>query len=88
VVKQDFYRFRSLDEIVDAVKIINSDYGKHSRPLRALAREFLKRKESLNRFSITLESEFSTLASLWGNCNLLTPAICNLEACATFWPHH
>jgi hypothetical protein len=34
--------FRSLDEIVDAVKTINADYAKHSRAARALAREFFE----------------------------------------------
>jgi hypothetical protein len=34
--------FRSLDEIVDAVKTINADYAKNSRAARALAREFFE----------------------------------------------
>ena len=34
--------FRSLDEIVDAVKMINADYAKHSRAARAIAREFFE----------------------------------------------
>ena len=34
--------FRSLDEIVEAVKTINADYAKHSRAARALAREFFE----------------------------------------------
>jgi hypothetical protein len=34
--------FRSLDEIVDAVKFINVNYAKHSRAARALAREFFE----------------------------------------------
>jgi hypothetical protein len=34
--------FRSLDEIVDAVKTINADYTKNSRAARALAREFFE----------------------------------------------
>jgi hypothetical protein len=34
--------FRSLDEIVDAVKIINANYAKHCRAARALAREFFE----------------------------------------------
>jgi len=39
--------FRSLGEIVDAVKIINSDYAKHSRAARALAREFFEAERVL-----------------------------------------
>jgi hypothetical protein len=39
--------FRSLGEIVDAVKIINADYTKHSRAARALAREFFEAKKVL-----------------------------------------
>jgi len=34
--------FRSLEEIVEAVKNINSDYAEHSRAARALAREFFE----------------------------------------------
>ena len=34
--------FRSLDEIVDAVKKINTDYARHSRAARAIAREFFE----------------------------------------------
>jgi hypothetical protein len=34
--------FRSLDEIVEAVKTINADYAKNSRVARALAREFFE----------------------------------------------
>ena len=34
--------FRSLAEIVDAVKKINADYAKHSRATRTLAREFFE----------------------------------------------
>jgi hypothetical protein len=34
--------FRSLDEIVDAVKMINADYAKHSRAARAIGREFFE----------------------------------------------
>ena len=34
--------FRSLAEIVDAVKTINADYAKHSCAARALAREFFE----------------------------------------------
>lgn len=33
------FAFRSLGEIAEAVKMINADYGKHSRAARALARE-------------------------------------------------
>jgi len=39
--------FRSLDEIVDAVKIINADYAKHSRAARALACEFFEAEKVL-----------------------------------------
>jgi len=39
--------FRSLGEIVDAVKMINADYAKHSRAARALAREFFEAKKVL-----------------------------------------
>lgn len=39
--------FRSLDEIVDAVKIINANYAKHSRAARALAREFFEAEKVL-----------------------------------------
>ena len=39
--------FRSLDEIVDAVKAINGDYPKHSRSARILAREFFEAEEVL-----------------------------------------
>jgi hypothetical protein len=34
--------FRSLNEIVDCVKMINADYAKHSRAARAIAREFFE----------------------------------------------
>lgn len=34
--------FRSLGDIVDAVKTINADYAKHSRAARAIAREFFE----------------------------------------------
>jgi hypothetical protein len=34
--------FRSLDEIVDAVKKINANYARHSRAARALAQEFFE----------------------------------------------
>jgi hypothetical protein len=37
--KAGLLSFRSLSEIVDAVKVINADYAKHSRAARALARE-------------------------------------------------
>src|SRR3989440_12895468 len=37
--------FRSLGEIVDAVKRINSDYAKHSRAARDIAREFFDAKK-------------------------------------------
>jgi hypothetical protein len=36
-----------LSEIVDAVKIINADYAKHSRAARALAREFFEAENVL-----------------------------------------
>ena len=39
--------FRSLDEIADAVKIINANYAKHSRAARALAREFFEAEKVL-----------------------------------------
>jgi hypothetical protein len=39
--------FRSLGEIVDAVKTINADYAKHSRAARALAREFFEAEKVL-----------------------------------------
>jgi hypothetical protein len=39
--------FRSLGEIVDAVKIINADYAKHSRAARALAREVFEAENVL-----------------------------------------
>ncbi len=40
--KAGLLSFRSLSEIVDAVKVINADYAKHSRAARALAREFFE----------------------------------------------
>src|SRR5216110_3319608 len=40
--KAGLLSFRSLGEIVDAVKMINADYAKHSRAARALAREFFE----------------------------------------------
>jgi len=39
--------FRSLDEIADAVKIINANYAKHSHAARALAREFFEAEKVL-----------------------------------------
>ena len=39
--------FRSLDEIVDAVNIINADYARHSRAARALAHEFFEAEKVL-----------------------------------------
>jgi hypothetical protein len=39
--------FRTLDEIVDAVKRVNADYKKHSRAAYALAREVFEAKEVL-----------------------------------------
>jgi hypothetical protein len=39
--------FRSLDEIVDAVKMINANYAKHSRAARALACEFFEAEKVL-----------------------------------------
>ena len=39
--------FRSLDEIVDAVKMINANYVKHSRAARALACEFFEAEKVL-----------------------------------------
>ena len=39
--------FQSLEEIVDAVKRINSDYSKHSRAARAVAREFFQAEKVL-----------------------------------------
>jgi len=36
-----------LSEIVDAVKIINADYAKHSRAARTLAREFFEAENVL-----------------------------------------
>src|SRR5437773_6149453 len=40
--KAGLLSFRSLSEIVDAVKIINADYAKHSRAARTLVREFFE----------------------------------------------
>jgi hypothetical protein len=39
--------FQSLDDIVDAVKMINANYAKHSRVARALAREFFEAEKVL-----------------------------------------
>jgi hypothetical protein len=39
--------FRSFDEIVYAVKMINANYAKHSRAARALAREFFEAEKVL-----------------------------------------
>jgi hypothetical protein len=40
--KAGLLSFRSMSEIVDAVKAVNSDYAKHSRAARSLAREFFE----------------------------------------------
>jgi hypothetical protein len=45
--KAGLLSFRSLSEIVDAVKVINADYAKHSRAARALAREFFEAENIL-----------------------------------------
>jgi hypothetical protein len=45
--KAGLLSFGSLSEIVDAVKIINADYAKHSRAARALAREFFEAENIL-----------------------------------------
>jgi len=45
--KAGLLSFRSLSEIVDAVKIINADYAKHSRAARALARKFFEAENVL-----------------------------------------
>ncbi len=45
--KAGLLSFRSLSEIVDAVKIINADYAKHSRAARTLAREFFEAENVL-----------------------------------------
>ena len=45
--KAGLLSFRSLGETVDAVKMINADYAKHSRAARALAREFFEAKKVL-----------------------------------------
>jgi hypothetical protein len=39
--------FQSVDDIVDAVKMINANYAKHSRAARALAREFFEAEKVL-----------------------------------------
>jgi len=41
------FAFRSLNEIVDAVKEINADYKKHSRAARSVAREIFEAKTVL-----------------------------------------
>jgi hypothetical protein len=45
--KAGLLSFRSLNEIVDAVKVINADYAKHSRAARSLAREFFEAENVL-----------------------------------------
>src|SRR5436309_1837511 len=40
--KEGLLSFRTLDEIADAMKRINADYGKHSRGARAIARELFE----------------------------------------------
>ena len=45
--KAGLLSFRSLDEIVDAVKTINADYARHSRAARALARDVFKAEKVL-----------------------------------------
>jgi len=45
--KAGLLSFRSLGETVNAVKMINADYAKHSRAARALAREFFEAKKVL-----------------------------------------
>jgi len=45
--KAGLLSFRSLSEIVDAVKVINADYAKHSRAARALAREVFEAENVL-----------------------------------------
>jgi hypothetical protein len=45
--KAGLLSFRSLGEIIDAVKIINADYAKHSRAASALAREFFEAQKVL-----------------------------------------
>src|SRR5947208_48551 len=45
--KAGLLSFRTLGEIVDAVKAINADYAKHSRAARGLAREFFEAKKVL-----------------------------------------
>jgi ribonuclease I len=39
--------FRSLEEIVEGVKMINGDYAKHSRAARNLAREYFEAEKVL-----------------------------------------
>lgn len=43
--KAGLLAFRSLDEIADAVKMINVDYAKHSRAAREIAREVFEAKK-------------------------------------------
>jgi hypothetical protein len=45
--KAGLLSFRSLGEIVDAVKAINADYAKHSRTARTVAREFFEAEKVL-----------------------------------------
>ena len=45
--KAGLLSFRSLNEIVDAVKTINADYAKHSRAARALARDVFEAEKVL-----------------------------------------
>jgi hypothetical protein len=45
--KTGLLSFRSLGEIVDAVKTINADYAKHSRAARTLAREVFEAEKVL-----------------------------------------
>ena len=40
--KEGLLSFRTVDEIADAMKRINADYGKHSRGARAIARELFE----------------------------------------------
>ncbi len=45
--KAGLLSFRTLDEIVDAVKTINADYAKHSRAARALAGDVFEAEKVL-----------------------------------------
>jgi hypothetical protein len=45
------FAFRSLGEIVEAVREINADYTRHSRAARAIAREVFEQKRSSIRYS-------------------------------------